>query len=92
MTNSSRSKRTAYSETGDHQGLSSSNDAEDGGAAPSGEPNPTMRPADAAEYIAQMTAELARIARTARLESLAYFLEMARIEAATCLRQVQNRR
>ena len=46
-----------------------------------------MHAADAADYIAQMTAELARIARTARLDTLAYFLEMARIEATTCARR-----
>ena len=51
-----------------------------------------MLPADAADYITHMTAELAHIARTAKLDSLAYFLEMARIEAATCLRRIENRR
>lgn len=52
------------------------------------EPQLTMTATDAAEYIAQMAAELARIARTARLESLAYFLEMTRIEATTTLRRL----
>ena len=51
-----------------------------------------MGPADAADYIAQMAGELARIARTAKLDPLAYFLEMARIEATTCLRRLQSGR
>ncbi len=51
-----------------------------------------MQAADAADYIAQMAAELARIARTAKLDPLAYFLEMARIEAKTCLRRLEGRR
>ena len=51
-----------------------------------------MGPADAADYIAQMAAELAQIARTAKLDALAYFLEMARIEANTCLRRLEGRR
>ena len=34
-------------------------------------------------YIAQMAGELAAMARATRLELLAYFLEMARIEATT---------
>lgn len=36
-----------------------------------------------ARYIAQMAGELAAMARVTRLELLAYFLEMARIEATT---------
>lgn len=57
---------------------------------PTKEAQPTMTEADAADYIAQMAAELARIARSARLEPLAYFLEMARIEASTTLRRLQG--
>lgn len=34
-------------------------------------------------YIAQMSGELAAMARATKLELLAYFLEMARIEATT---------
>ncbi len=37
--------------------------------------------ADASDYIAQMTAELAIMAKGAQLELLAYFLEMAQMEA-----------
>ncbi len=36
-----------------------------------------------ARYVAQMAGELAAMARATRLELLAYFLEMARIEATT---------
>lgn len=36
---------------------------------------------EAARYIGQMTGEMALLARGARLDTLAYFLEMARIEA-----------
>lgn len=61
-------------------------------AAQTEQAEPTMRPADAADYIAQMAAELAQIARTAKLDALAYFLEMARIEARTCLRRPSSRR
>ena len=38
---------------------------------------------EAARYIGQMTGEMALLARGARLDTLAYFLEMARIEAQT---------
>jgi hypothetical protein len=36
---------------------------------------------DTAKYIAQMSAELAGMASVARLDMLAYFLDMARLEA-----------
>ncbi len=38
-------------------------------------------PAALAEYIAAMTGELARFAGAARLDTLTYFLNMARMEA-----------
>jgi hypothetical protein len=37
--------------------------------------------ASVAEYIADMTGELARLAGAARLDTLTYFLNMARMEA-----------
>ncbi len=37
---------------------------------------------DVLHYITQMTAELSVLARSARLDVLAYFLDMARVEAA----------
>jgi hypothetical protein len=50
-------------------------------------PRPTrITPDDAGEaarYISQMTGEMVLLARSARLDLLAYFLEMARIEAQT---------
>ncbi|WP_342362291.1 hypothetical protein [Terrarubrum flagellatum] len=36
---------------------------------------------DIAIYVAHMTAEMAAMARTAKFDLLAYFLDMARIEA-----------
>ncbi|MFZ0558933.1 MAG: hypothetical protein WAM55_06565 [Methylovirgula sp.] len=38
-------------------------------------------PAAIAEYIAEMSGELARLAGAARLDTLTYFLNMARMEA-----------
>ena len=40
------------------------------------------RPEEIASYIAQLSGEMASLARGARLDLLAYFLEMARLEAA----------
>ncbi|WP_460451613.1 hypothetical protein [Alsobacter sp. SYSU BS001988] len=42
---------------------------------------------DIARYIAQMTTEMALIARSANLDLLAYFLEMAKIEANVTARR-----
>ena len=39
------------------------------------------RSEEVAIYVSQMAGEMAAMARTARLDLLAYFLEMARIEA-----------
>jgi hypothetical protein len=41
-----------------------------------------MAAAEAAQYIAEFSAELAYLARQANLDLLAYMLEMARLEAA----------
>lgn len=43
---------------------------------------PAIAPLDAARYLGEMTAELARFARLLDLSTLAYFLEMAHIEAS----------
>jgi hypothetical protein len=40
------------------------------------------RPEDIASYIAQLSGEMALLARGAKLDLLAYFLEMARLEAS----------
>jgi hypothetical protein len=50
-------------------------------------PHPTCPPAqspeDVARYIGQLAAEMAAMARGARLDLLAYLLEMARVEASS---------
>jgi hypothetical protein len=38
---------------------------------------------EVSRYVGQMCGEMASLARTSRLDVLAYFLEMARIEAAS---------
>ncbi len=40
-----------------------------------------LRPVEAASYIKQISTELAEMARSSRLELLAYLLEMVRLEA-----------
>jgi hypothetical protein len=58
---------------------------------------PEPQPADealaleSAQYIAQMSAELASIARASNLDLLAYFLEMARVEATSSVRKLEDR-
>lgn len=59
---------------------------------PSPRPTPTTskgrldpavpRPEDIASYIAQLSGEMALLARGAKLDLLVYFLEMARLEAS----------
>jgi hypothetical protein len=58
------------------------------GAGPEGERlargvPPGLTADEAARYIAQLTGELAAIARHTKLDLLAYFLDMARMEAVT---------
>jgi hypothetical protein len=45
---------------------------------------------DTARYIADLSAELARIAADAHLDLLAHFLSMARLEAETAARRAAN--
>ncbi len=40
-------------------------------------------PEEVARYVGQMAAELGALARSAKLDVLAYFLDMARVEAAS---------
>jgi len=47
---------------------------------------PTDRKADVARYIADMTAQLAAMARAADLDLLAYFLNMANAESESIAR------
>ena len=49
---------------------------------------PEIAPVDAARYTGEMTAELARFARRHGLSTLAYFLEMAHIEASDQARRL----
>lgn len=44
---------------------------------------PAQSPEDVARYIGQLAAEMAVMARGARLDVLAYLLEMARVEASS---------
>lgn len=53
---------------------------EGGASAPVG--SEPMAPVEAAGYIAELTSELATIARASNLEFLAYLLDLARQEAA----------
>jgi hypothetical protein len=56
----------------------------DGATAP-----PEISPGDAARYVGEMTAELARFAQRHQLPTLAYFLEMAHIEAGDEARRLE---
>jgi hypothetical protein len=55
------------------------------------EPADPMLALEAAQYIAQMSAELAVMARGANLDLLAYFLDMARVEATSSVRKLEGR-
>ena len=44
--------------------------------------SPVIRPESAASYIADITTELAELARGCKLEILAYLLDIAQLEAA----------
>jgi hypothetical protein len=46
--------------------------------------------AEVAHYIAQLTGEMAGMARAAKLDLLGYFLEMARIEATSALNRIDG--
>jgi hypothetical protein len=59
----------------------------------SGTPEPTD-PAlaiESARYVAQMSGELASLPRGANLDLLAYFLDMARVEATSSIRKLDGR-
>jgi hypothetical protein len=51
-----------------------------------------MSATETAQYIAEFTAELSYLARQARLDLLAYLLDMARLEAARALQAKQRKR
>ncbi len=48
-------------------------------------------PATAADYIAELTAELAAVARQHGLDALGFILDMARLEAENAARHVNGR-
>lgn len=48
-------------------------------------------PTTAADYIAQLTAELAKVARQHGLDALGFILDMARLEAESAARHVNGR-
>ena len=52
------------------------------------DPVPAIRPESAAAYIADITTELAGLARGSRLEILAYLLDIAQLEAANTSRRL----
>jgi hypothetical protein len=54
---------------------------------PEQQSSPTEHAASLAAYIADMTAELAELAGNARLPMLAYFLNLARVEAQIYARE-----
>jgi hypothetical protein len=57
------------------------------------EPHAPADPAlalESARYIAQMAGELASIARSSNLDLLAYFLDMARVEATSSIRKLED--
>lgn len=51
-----------------------------------------MSETETAQYIAEFTAELSYLARRARLDLLAYLLDMTRLEAARVLQAKQRKR
>ena len=53
-------------------------------------PTDPMLALQAAQYIAQMSAELAVMARSANLDLLAYFLDMARVEATSSVHKLEE--
>ncbi|MEZ2405994.1 hypothetical protein AB6806_04155 [Bosea sp. RCC_152_1] len=55
-------------------------------------PERPLSPFEAASFIEGMTAELRRMARNAKLDTLSYFLEMARIEASAQIEQIAERK
>jgi len=57
------------------------------------EPSPNLDPADraaAAAYVAEMSSDLAAIARRHGLDTLSYILDMARLEAENASREEEH--
>jgi hypothetical protein len=68
------------------------NDNEGASEAPSGIRHDLDDQAAAAKYVAELSAELAALARRHGLGALSYILDMARLEAENATRQVNGRR
>lgn len=68
------------------------NDNEGAGAALNGTRHDVGDQAAAATYVAELSAELARLARRHGLDALGYILDMARLEAENATRHVNGRR
>jgi hypothetical protein len=60
--------------------------------ARSGAGGETIDRTAAASYIAELSAELAALARRHRLDALGYILDMAKLEAENATRHVNGRR
>ncbi len=50
-----------------------------------------LSPLEVANFVEGMTSELRLMARSAKLDTLSYFLEMARIEASAQIEQIAER-
>lgn len=59
------------------------------GVPASAEPAPTPDPVATAEYVVAMTTELSALSRRSGLDLLAYFLDIARLEALEQARRPQ---
>ena len=67
----------------------------DDAGAPKARGGPSVPPVDratAANYVAELSAELANLARQHGLDALGYILDMARLEAENANRHVNGRR
>lgn len=53
-------------------------------------PSSAIEPESAASYVADITTQLAELARDSRLEILAYLLDIAQLEAKNSLRRLRR--
>ena len=71
---------------------SSSDDGRQRGAVRASAASRAERQRDTADYVAEITEELVRLARSANLELLAYMLDIARAEARTSVQRLSTDR
>jgi hypothetical protein len=64
---------------------------DDAGALKAQDPGSSVDRAAAASYVAELSAELANLARQHGLDALGYILDMARLEAENATRHVNGR-